>query len=324
VYRYAGKRFNPATDTYDMGFRDYSPGLNRFLTRDTFNGALADLHLTTNPWTMSRYTFAGGNPTTLIEYDGHLATCTPDGENFCPNYDVRDQPSAPPVTAQLPMLPGRTEQPLNDQPGHPEYDSASWWKKLYMGDKMSQQWFLATRFKAYFCTKGEISCAQWEHWLGAAGDDLVIDPAILLGEENFSNDVNSLLNAYRDMAVEECTSTGSATCEYRFSSGWDPTLDTTVQPVSVDVAGMGQVQLSLSGTIAVVAGGDGTATVRGEYRISIYKAWNFDQGEYPAPRFPLVGEVTIPHAFYQLPAYGYAQDFLLRGTSGARPFDGTT
>jgi hypothetical protein len=56
-----------------MGFRDYSPGLNRFLTRDMYNGALADLHLGSNPWTMSRYTFAGGNPTSLVEYDGHIA-----------------------------------------------------------------------------------------------------------------------------------------------------------------------------------------------------------------------------------------------------------
>jgi hypothetical protein len=56
-----------------MGFRDYSPGLNRFLTRDMYNGALADLNLGSNPWTLSRYTFAGGNPTTLIEHDGHMA-----------------------------------------------------------------------------------------------------------------------------------------------------------------------------------------------------------------------------------------------------------
>jgi hypothetical protein len=38
-----------------------------------YNGALADLNLGSNPWNMSRYTYAGGNPTTLVEYDGHLA-----------------------------------------------------------------------------------------------------------------------------------------------------------------------------------------------------------------------------------------------------------
>jgi hypothetical protein len=44
-----------------------------------FNGALADLSLTTNPWTLGRYTFAGGNPTTLVEDDGHMAVREIDG-----------------------------------------------------------------------------------------------------------------------------------------------------------------------------------------------------------------------------------------------------
>ena len=55
-----------------MGFRDYSPGLNRFLTRDSYNGALADLHLGLDPFTGNRYAFAGGNPITGIELDGHI------------------------------------------------------------------------------------------------------------------------------------------------------------------------------------------------------------------------------------------------------------
>ncbi|MBB4908876.1 DNRLRE domain-containing protein [Actinophytocola algeriensis] len=70
-YRYTGKRFDPASGGYDMGFRDYQPGINRFTVRDTYNGALADLNLGTNPWTGNRYTMAGGNPITGIEIDGH-------------------------------------------------------------------------------------------------------------------------------------------------------------------------------------------------------------------------------------------------------------
>ncbi|WP_308406227.1 RHS repeat-associated core domain-containing protein [Streptomyces sp. AC602_WCS936] len=34
AYRYNSKRWDAASGTYDMGFRDYSPGLNRFTTRD--------------------------------------------------------------------------------------------------------------------------------------------------------------------------------------------------------------------------------------------------------------------------------------------------
>ncbi|WP_184914474.1 RHS repeat-associated core domain-containing protein [Saccharothrix ecbatanensis] len=39
-YRYNGKRWDRASGSYDMGFRDYNPGLNRFLTRDNYNGTV--------------------------------------------------------------------------------------------------------------------------------------------------------------------------------------------------------------------------------------------------------------------------------------------
>ena len=48
--------------------------MNRYLTRDLYAGALTDLNLTTNPWNNNRYAFAGGNPITGIELDGHRIT----------------------------------------------------------------------------------------------------------------------------------------------------------------------------------------------------------------------------------------------------------
>lgn len=71
-YRYNAKRFDSASGNYDMGFRDYSPSQNRFLSLDLYNGALADLGLSTNPFTMNRYAFGGGNPISAVELDGHL------------------------------------------------------------------------------------------------------------------------------------------------------------------------------------------------------------------------------------------------------------
>jgi RHS repeat-associated protein len=71
-YRFNAKRFDPATGDYDMGFRDYDPGLNRFLTRDLYNGALSDLNLQLDPWNSNRYAFAGGNPISIVEFDGHF------------------------------------------------------------------------------------------------------------------------------------------------------------------------------------------------------------------------------------------------------------
>ncbi|MET7334213.1 DNRLRE domain-containing protein [Nonomuraea sp. NPDC005650] len=70
-YRFNAKRWDNSTGMYDMGFRDYNPGLNRFLNLDTYNGALADLSLGLDPWTSNRYAFTGGNPINNIEIDGH-------------------------------------------------------------------------------------------------------------------------------------------------------------------------------------------------------------------------------------------------------------
>ncbi|MFE1263229.1 DNRLRE domain-containing protein [Streptomyces albogriseolus] len=71
-FRFNSSRWDGASGTYDMGFRNYDPGLNRFLTRDSYSGALADMSLATDPFTGNRYAFAGGNPISFVELDGHL------------------------------------------------------------------------------------------------------------------------------------------------------------------------------------------------------------------------------------------------------------
>ena len=71
AYRYNSKRWDAGTDTYDMGFRDYAPGLNRFTTRDMYNGALANMSLGSDPYTGNRYAFTAGNPISRVEMDGH-------------------------------------------------------------------------------------------------------------------------------------------------------------------------------------------------------------------------------------------------------------
>jgi RHS repeat-associated protein len=73
VYRFNGMRLDVGSGEYDMGFRDYAPGLNRFLTRDSYDGALSDLRMAADPYTGNRYAFASGNPISRIELDGHCA-----------------------------------------------------------------------------------------------------------------------------------------------------------------------------------------------------------------------------------------------------------
>ncbi len=78
-YRYTAKRSEPVNGNVDMGFRDYSPGLNQFLTRDSYNGALDDQQLATDPWSSNRYGLAGGNPISGVELDGHMFVADPTG-----------------------------------------------------------------------------------------------------------------------------------------------------------------------------------------------------------------------------------------------------
>jgi hypothetical protein len=45
VYRFGAQRFDQGTGTYDVRFRDYSPGVGNFLTADHYSGQQADLRL---------------------------------------------------------------------------------------------------------------------------------------------------------------------------------------------------------------------------------------------------------------------------------------
>jgi RHS repeat-associated protein len=81
AYRYTAKRLDTgAGDQLDMGARRFAPDVGRFLQVDVFNGALADLSLSTDPLTANRYGLAGGNPLSFVEWDGHLVY--PDGGGY--------------------------------------------------------------------------------------------------------------------------------------------------------------------------------------------------------------------------------------------------
>lgn len=71
-----------ASGNYNMGFRTYSTGMNRFLSRDMYNGAMADMRLAFDPMTGNRYAFAGGNPLSNVELDGHSWASSNDGRPF--------------------------------------------------------------------------------------------------------------------------------------------------------------------------------------------------------------------------------------------------
>ena len=71
-FRYEGFYYDSGVKTYDMGARQYRPESGRFLTQDRYEQAQGDLELQADPLTQNRYAFAGGNPVSNIEFDGHF------------------------------------------------------------------------------------------------------------------------------------------------------------------------------------------------------------------------------------------------------------
>ncbi|WP_416529646.1 DNRLRE domain-containing protein [Streptomyces coelicoflavus] len=191
-YRYNAKRWDAQSGTYDMGFRDYSPGLNRFTTRDMYNGALADMGLGTDPFTGNRYAFTGGNPTTFTELDGHrLAECDEPGYtcsmNSAGGWDV-DYKEPSPLASTEDRVYNKEEPKDRDR----DVLNQMYWVKL---GTWVQDWDNAYDLLS--------------HWLGNSGDAYEVDPEAMLSDiPRFREDVTKYLQKER---IE-----GNAT----FDSGW--------------------------------------------------------------------------------------------------------
>lgn len=71
-FRFQGFYYDSGVKTYDMRARQYLPQAGRFLTQDRFESASGDFNLVSDPLTQNRYAFAGGNPISRIEFDGHF------------------------------------------------------------------------------------------------------------------------------------------------------------------------------------------------------------------------------------------------------------
>lgn len=88
AFRYSGRRLDTGSGSIDMGARRYGPDTGRFLQRDFLSSALGDLGLSLDPLTQGRYNFAGGNPISFVEWDGHVFYVNGDGGGVeMPNRD---------------------------------------------------------------------------------------------------------------------------------------------------------------------------------------------------------------------------------------------
>ena len=79
-FRFESHYYDSGIESYDMQAREYRPDAGRFLSQDRFAAAAGDLALQSDPLTQNRYAFAGGNPVSMIEFDGHVSCAHPGSE----------------------------------------------------------------------------------------------------------------------------------------------------------------------------------------------------------------------------------------------------
>jgi RHS repeat-associated protein len=176
-YRYNSKRWDAQSGTYDMGFRDYNPGLNRFTTRDMYNGALADMGLGVDPYTGNRYAFTGGNPTSRVEYDGHMI-CAEMGvcgsEAFLDNYyaDRADDNITKPGEGEFYENDTPLDAPAQQKEDDRPFNDSNWFMQWLNQDYNLGLWSYmqagatAMRNVMHY----DVAADLLEHWLGASGE----------------------------------------------------------------------------------------------------------------------------------------------------------
>ncbi|MCP9491792.1 MAG: hypothetical protein MSC31_18245, partial [Solirubrobacteraceae bacterium MAG38_C4-C5] len=71
-FRFQGFYYDSGVKTYDMHARHYRPDTARFLQSDQYASAAGNQALQADPLTQNRYAFAGANPVTNVEFDGHI------------------------------------------------------------------------------------------------------------------------------------------------------------------------------------------------------------------------------------------------------------
>ncbi|MFF4828063.1 DNRLRE domain-containing protein [Streptomyces sp. NPDC001312] len=302
-YRFNAKRWDAQSGTYDMGFRDYNPGLNRFTTRDMYNGALADMGLGADPYTGNRYAFTGGNPTSRAEYDGHTSC---DITGMCggvyretPMIKAEQREGAAISAVRSGSL---TSYTGNDSPKTPN-DNAPFNSKeptpsehdYFMNHVLPEYEAL---IKAAEAAGWGLTAKLWKHYRDASGSNYDVNFNYLKNDPGLRNVVQGQLDDWQAQALASCQSGGA--CKFKADSKW---LGVNLES-NDNHFGIGHGQVRVTGT----AMSDGTS-VGMTFNVQVYKDWNFDKD-----KTALAINLSRYAAMHE---YGYAQEFAMTSQSPA-------
>jgi RHS repeat-associated protein len=303
-----------------MGFRDYNPGLNRFLTRDNYNGALADMGLGSDTFTGNRYAFVGGNPISRVEDDGHR----PEDE---PGYCVGSQgdcgidPRAGGSVAGhysndqlsgMGVLEGQFISDTThgaDDPKTPN-DNAPYKKqtredyRVYAETINASSQALNATTGVVCATFNDLACDLFQHYGDTTGTDFLVDLGDLVKDPDFTAALGEEMGRLDKFATTACQGAAGTTCMFTVDSRWQ---DLSFTKDRSHELGIGRAKFRVQGTLAVTVGQNGTSSVRGSYSVGIHKNWDFD------PEDDFMG-VSLA-MFAEMPSWGVAQEYVMRGTT---------
>ncbi|MER6354763.1 DNRLRE domain-containing protein [Streptomyces sp. NPDC001634] len=315
VYRFNSKRIDGDTGNYDMGFRNYDPSMNRFLTRDMYEGALADSGMTTDPFTGNRYAFGGGNPLSNIEVDGHMliddngCSGTVAGIEACEARQDSSQSGTAPGAGKYYTNDTPITIPTENKEDYRPYDSSSWWQDLLdMDHDQDLLDIMSVGSEALRHGYGYTDAANLlDHWLDGSGTAYQIDPKKMM------NDVGGF-----KAKVDEAVAKGLASGDGNFNTGWQSSSVARNEKEHGDKGpavqnwwyALNGYQYDVSGTSTAV---DGTTVET--ITVNVFKRYNWGNVAGGEPRGNVgPGHLIEQNDLAQLNADGMAQDYNVWGS----------
>ncbi len=282
-----------------MGFRDYSPGLNRFTTRDMYTGALADMSLGADPFTSNRYAFTGGNPISRIELDGHVNASMDTGVAGWTEVGGGD------LTAPGEGKYYKNDTPI-DAPKQRSYDdrpfnTSNWLTKLLHHDyNLLLASTMSTGASALRHVYGfERAAENLDHWLSASGEAKQISPKEMLDE----------LPSFKKLVNEHITKGRKSGGD--FDSGWRSAEVTKFMALGDKGPEVQDWWYAMDGFQYRVRSGDSNNTIT----VEVFKRYNWGNVAGGEPKGNVgPGRMINQNELARLHADGYAQDFNVWGS----------
>jgi hypothetical protein len=176
---------------------------------------------------------------------------------------------------------------------------------------------LATYVVGICAVYDELACNLWKRFGDLSGRDFTVDPGELAKDKDFARVIEDSKDELIKSAMKACPTQSNEECRYRIDSRWQ---DGDFEVDGSNHNGIGHFKYRLEGSLTLTRSSDGAVAVKGSYRLTMFKRWNFDRED--TAYLPGIGKVSL-EPFAEMPAAGVGRPFDLEGVSDEIPFSGT-